>query len=196
MWSCGRQWGLCPPTTTSRSPKPSGGSGRQEPKRVSSGEATWWGCGTVGAGWGWSWGSERSLPALMILWGRRYRCWDGFGVAAGSLLLCAWPPVPLGGSGERQPQVGTVRLRGHHPTVNKRVPYAERCRHLRSGRSAARGRAAKDDQRFGRALYSGRLNRFSSFFAGKEANEGGYDRGLRNYEWCRAEKAMIIHSFL
>ncbi|XP_030318397.1 2-(3-amino-3-carboxypropyl)histidine synthase subunit 1 isoform X3 [Calypte anna] len=33
MWSCRKQWRPCPKTTTSRSPRPSGGSGRLGPKR-------------------------------------------------------------------------------------------------------------------------------------------------------------------
>lgn len=69
---------------------------------------------------------------------------------------------------------GTKR---HHLTVNKCTPYVELCWHLQSGRAAARGRAAKDDQRFGTALYNGRLNRFSSFCWERDERGGDMTEG-------------------
>lgn len=50
MQSCGRQQRLCPETTTLRSPRPSGGSGRLGPGRVSGGpkDKGFWACCVAG----------------------------------------------------------------------------------------------------------------------------------------------------
>ena len=64
--------------------------------------------GTVGVGWGWTWGSEWSLPALMILWFYDMKTvrglnHDGFSRRCSS--VCLWQglvPVALQPLGEPQ----------------------------------------------------------------------------------------------